>query len=340
MSKTYDVAVVGATGAVGETMLSILEERGFPVGQIYPLASSRSAGSKISFRGREVTVGDLATFDFGRAQIGLFSAGGSVSAEYAPKAAAAGCVVIDNTAHFRYDDDIPLVVPEVNPHAIAQYKTRGIIANPNCSTIQLVVALNPLHKKAKIKRVVVSTYQSVSGAGQKGIEELSQQVRDLFSFKGVTTAAFPHQIAFNCIPQIDVFEADGYTKEEKKMINETRKIMEAPAIEVSPTCVRVPVFYGHSESVNIEFENAVTPEEAREILKSAPGVTVVDDTANRLYPLAIEAAGKDDTFVGRIRRDPAVKHGLAMWIVSDNIRKGAALNAVQIAEELVKQKLI
>ncbi len=340
MGREYNIAIAGATGAVGQEFIKVLEERKFPIKTIKMLASANSVGKELEFNGHTCNVEQLTEASFQGVEIALFSAGGDRSKQFAPAAAKAGAVVIDNSSAWRMDPDVPLVVPEVNAHAIAQYKKKGIIANPNCSTIQMVVALNPLHKKARIKRIVVSTYQSVSGAGQKGIDELSQQVRDLFSFKGVTTAAFPHQIAFNCIPQIDVFEADGYTKEEKKMVNETRKIMEAPAIEVSPTCVRVPVFYGHSESVNVEFENDLSPEEAREILKTAPGVAVLDDLANRIYPLAVEAAGKDETFVGRIRRDTAVKHGLAMWIVSDNIRKGAALNAVQIAEELVKQKLI
>ena len=340
MGREYSIAIAGATGAVGQEFIKVLEERKFPVKSIKMLASANSAGKELEFNRRTCVVEQLTEASFEGVEIALFSAGGDRSRQFAPAAAKAGAAVIDNSSAWRMDPDVPLVVPEVNAHAIAQFKKKGIIANPNCSTIQMVVALNPLHKKAKIKRIVVSTYQSVSGAGQKGIDELSQQVRDLFSFQGVTKAAFPHQIAFNCIPQIDVFEADGYTKEEKKMINETRKIMEAPAIEVSPTCVRVPVFFGHSESVNVEFENDLSPEEARELLKAAPGVAVLDDPANGIYPLAIEAAGTDETYVGRIRRDPAVKHGLAMWIVSDNIRKGAALNAVQIAEELMKQGLI
>lgn len=340
MGREYNVAIAGATGAVGQEFIKVLEERKFPVKTIKMLASANSVGKELEFNGRACKVEQLTEASFEGVEIALFSAGGDRSKQFAPAAAKAGAVVIDNSSAWRMDPDVPLVVPEVNAHAIALYKKKGIIANPNCSTIQMVVALNPLHQKAKIKRIVVSTYQSVSGAGQKGIDELSQQVRDLFSFREVKKAAFPHQIAFNCIPQIDVFEADGYTKEEKKMVNETRKIMEAPAIEVSPTCVRVPVFFGHSESVNVEFENDLSPEEAREILKAAPGVGLLDDPASGLYPLAIEAAGKDDTFVGRIRRDPAVKHGLALWIVSDNIRKGAALNAVQIAEEMVKRNLI
>ena len=340
MGREYNIAIAGATGAVGQEFIKVLEERKFPVKTIKMLASANSAGKELEFNGRACKVEQLTEASFEGVEIALFSAGGDRSKQFAPAAAKAGAVVIDNSSAWRMDPDVPLVVPEVNAHAIALYKKKGIIANPNCSTIQMVVALNPLHQKAKIKRIVVSTYQSVSGAGQKGIDELSQQVRDLFSFREVKKAAFPHQIAFNCIPQIDVFEADGYTKEEKKMVNETRKIMEAPAIEVSPTCVRVPVFFGHSESVNVEFENDLSPEEAREILKAAPGVGLLDDPASGLYPLAIEAAGKDDTFVGRIRRDPSVKHGLALWIVSDNIRKGAALNAVQIAEEMVKRNLI
>ncbi|MDA8094573.1 MAG: aspartate-semialdehyde dehydrogenase [Betaproteobacteria bacterium] len=340
MSKTYDVAVVGATGAVGETMLSILEERGFPVGQIYPLASSRSAGSKISFRGREVTVGDLATFDFGRAQIGLFSAGGSVSAEYAPKAAAAGCVVIDNTAHFRYDDDIPLVVPEVNPHAIAQYKTRGIIANPNCSTIQMLVALKPIQDAVGIARINVATYQAVSGTGKDAIEELAAQTRAIFNQTGVVAEVYPKQIAFNVLPHIDVFLENGYTKEEMKMVWETRKIMEDQTIQVNPTAVRVPVFYGHSEAVHIETRRKITAEAARALLAKAPGIVVVDERKAGGYPTAVtEAAGRDPVFVGRIREDISHPLGLDLWVVSDNVRKGAALNSVQIAEILIERYL-
>ncbi|MBI3794237.1 MAG: aspartate-semialdehyde dehydrogenase [Nitrospinae bacterium] len=331
-TKLKNVAVVGATGAVGNEMIETLEQRKFPVGNIRLLASANSAGKTLPFNGKEVTVEELTEDSFKGIEIALFSAGAERSKKFAPHAVKAGAVVIDNSSAFRMDAGVPLVVPEVNAHAIKLHK--GIIANPNCSTIQMVVALNPLHKKAKIKRIVVSTYQSVSGAGQKGINELNNQVRALYSFQSVKKKAFPHQIAFNCLPQIDVFNPDGYTKEEQKMVNETRKIMEAPEILVSPTAVRVPVFHAHSESVNVEFESDISPEEAKEILSKAPGCKVVDDPANFSYPLAIDAAGTDDVFIGRIRRDATVKHGLNMWIVSDNIRKGAALNAVQIAELL------
>lgn len=340
MSRTFDVAVVGATGAVGETMLSILEERDFPVGTLYPLASSRSAGSKVTFKGKEVTVEDLATFDFSKAQIGLFSAGGSVSEEFAPKAAAAGCVVIDNTAHFRYDDDIPLVVPEVNPHAIAQYKSRGIIANPNCSTIQMLVALKPLHDAAGIERINVATYQAVSGTGKEAIEELAEQTRALFNQQSLTVEVYPKQIAFNVLPQIDVFLENGYTKEEMKMVWETNKIMEDPSIKVNPTTARVPVFYGHSEAVHIETREKLSADAARKLLSKAPGVRVIDDRKPGGYPTAaLEAAGHDEVFVGRIREDISHPRGLDMWIVSDNVRKGAALNSVQIAEILIEKYL-
>jgi len=271
--------------------------------------------------------------------IGLFSPGGAVSMKFAPIAASSGCVVIDNTSAFRMEPDIPLVVPEVNEHAIAGYKNRGIISNPNCSTIQMVVVLKPLHDYAKIKRIVVSTYQAVSGTGKKAIYELEQQVLALYNNRDIEIKVYPHQIAFNCLPHIDSFLENGYTKEEMKMVNETKKIMEDPNIQVTATTVRVPVFYGHSESVNVEFEKDITPEKARELLAQAPGVKVVDDPSKNLYPLAIYAAGKDETFVGRIRKDDTVKYGLNMWIVADNIRKGAALNAVQIAEVLIKKYL-
>lgn len=338
--KTYDVAVVGATGAVGETMLAILEERNFPVGKIYPLASSRSAGSTIRFRGEDVVVGDLATFDFSKAQIGLFSAGGSVSAEYAPKAAAAGCVVIDNTAHFRYDDDIPLVVPEVNPHRIADYKNRGIIANPNCSTIQMLVALKPIQDAVGIDRINVATYQAVSGTGKEAIEELAQQTQALFNSKDVVAEVYPKQIAFNALPQIDVFQENGYTKEEMKMVWETNKIMEDPDIKVNPTAVRIPVFFGHSEAVHIETRKKLSAAGARALLEKAPGVVVMDERKPGGYPTAVtEASGRDATYVGRIREDISHPNGLDLWVVSDNVRKGAALNSVQIAEILIDKYL-
>ncbi|HVN95007.1 MAG TPA: aspartate-semialdehyde dehydrogenase [Syntrophorhabdaceae bacterium] len=337
--KEYNVAVAGATGAVGNEMIEILGERKFPVKNLKLLASSRSAGKTISFRGTDVKVEELKEDSFKGVDIGLFSPGGSVSLKFAPIAAASGCVVIDNTSAFRMEKDIPLIVPEVNEHAIEGYKNRGIIANPNCSTIQMVVVLKPLHDAAKIKRVVVSTYQAVSGTGKKAIHELEQQVLAIYNNKQIETKVYPYQIAFNCLPHIDSFLDNGYTKEEMKMVNETKKIMEDASIAVTATTVRVPVFYGHSESVNVEFEKAISPDEARKILKKAPGVKVVDDPSKNKYPLAIQAAGKDETFVGRIRADESVAHGLNMWIVSDNIRKGAALNAVQIAEVLIRKYL-
>jgi len=337
--KEYTVAVAGATGAVGNEMIATLEQRNFPVKKLKLLASSRSVGKTISFKGEELPIEELTEHSFKGVDIGLFSPGGSVSLKYAPIAAASGCVVIDNTSAFRMEKDIPLVVPEVNEHAIKDYKNRGIIANPNCSTIQMVVVLKPLHDVAKIKRVVVSTYQAVSGTGKKAIYELEQQVLAIYGNKKIETNVYPYQIAFNCLPHIDAFIENGYTKEEMKMVNETKKIMEDDGIAVTATTVRVPVFYGHSESVNVEFEKELTPDEARKILKKAPGVKVVDDPSKKLYPLAINAAGKDDTFVGRIRKDESIAHGLNMWIVADNIRKGAALNAVQIAEVLIKKYL-
>lgn len=340
MSKTYDVAVVGATGAVGETMLSILEQRGFPVGNIYPLASERSAGSKIEFNGKMVTVENLADFDFSKVQIGLFSAGGSISEEYAPKAAAAGCVVIDNTSHFRYDDDIPLVVPEVNPHAIANYKNRGIIANPNCSTIQMMVALKPIQDAAGIERINVCTYQAVSGTGKEAIEELAGQTAALLNGKDVECDVYPKQIAFNALPHIDVFQDNGYTKEEMKMVWETKKILEDDSILVNPTAVRIPVFFGHSEAVHVETRDKITALEVKSLLEKAPGVTVLDERTDGGYPTAVtESAGNDDTFVGRIRDDISHERGINMWVVADNVRKGAALNSVQIAEILIRDYL-
>jgi len=339
MSKQYDVCILGATGAVGEAMLAILEQRKFPVRNLYPLASSRSAGSTVRFNGKELAVIDVEGFDFSKAQIGLFSAGGSVSEKYAPRAAAAGCVVIDNTAHFRYDDDIPLVVPEVNPHAIAQYKNRGIIANPNCSTIQMVVALKPIKDAVGITRINVATYQAVSGTGKEAIEELASQTRALFNHQDVEAEVYPKRIAFNVLPQIDVFMENGYTKEEMKMVWETRKIMEDDTILVNPTAVRVPVFYGHSEAVHIETRSKITAAEARALLEKAPGVTVLDKREPGGYPTPIEAAGNDATFVGRIREDISCPLGLNLWVVSDNVRKGAALNSVQIAEILIAKYL-
>jgi aspartate-semialdehyde dehydrogenase len=337
--KTFYVAVVGATGAVGNEMLKILEERKFPVGKLKLLASERSLGKSLEYKGESLPVEVLEEDSFTGVQIGLFSAGGSISEKFAPLAAQAGCVVVDNTSAFRMVPDIPLVVPEVNPEAIALYKNRGIIANPNCSTIQMVVALKPIHDAVRIKRIVVSTYQAVSGTGKKAIDELMDQTRALLTFQDPVVKVYPHQIAFNCLPQIDVFVDNGYTKEEMKMINETKKIMNDPTIAVTATTVRVPVFYAHSESVNIETEKKITPQEVRELLAKAPGVTVVDDPADLQYPLAIHAAGRDETFVGRIREDESISNGINMWVVSDNLRKGAALNAVQIAEILGKDYL-
>lgn len=332
----YNVAVVGATGAVGEQMREILEERQFPVGELRLLASERSAGQFLPFQGHQVRVDVLDEDSFEDIDIGLFSAGGSVSAKFAPLAVAAGAVVVDNTSFFRMEPDIPLIVPEVNSKEIANYKSRGIIANPNCSTIQMVVALKPIHDAVRIKRVVVSTYQSVSGAGRKAMEELSQQVAALFNGREIKKEKFPHQIAFNCIPHIDVFMDSGYTKEEWKMIQETRKILGEPNLPMTATTVRVPVFLSHSESVNVETLVKLSASEAKQILREAPGIVVADDPQDNVYPMPVEAAGKDATYVGRIREDDSVPNGLNLWVVSDNLRKGAALNAVQIAEILVR----
>ena len=334
--EKYNVAVVGATGAVGEQMREILEEREFPVGELRLLASERSAGQFLPFQGHQVPVHVLNEDSFKDIDIGLFSAGGSVSAKFAPLAVAAGAVVVDNTSFFRTEPDIPLVVPEVNSKEIANYKTRGIIANPNCSTIQMVVALKPIHDAARIKRVVVSTYQSVSGAGRKAMDELSQQVAALFNGRELKKEKFPHQIAFNCIPHIDVFMESGYTKEEWKMIHETRKILGEPNLPMTATTVRVPVFLSHSESVNVETYVKLSAAETKRILREAPGVIVSDDPRDNVYPMPVEAAGKDATYVGRIREDDSVANGLNLWVVSDNLRKGAALNAVQIAEILIR----
>lgn len=340
MSKLYDVAIVGATGAVGEAMISILEQRDFPVDNLYPLASSRSAGKSIMFQGKSVKVTDLAEFDFSKAQIGLFSAGGSISAEFAPKAAAAGCVVIDNTSHFRQDEDVPLVVPEVNPEALADYGRRNIIANPNCSTIQMLVALKPIYDAVGIERINVATYQAVSGSGKEAIEELAGQTARLLNGQETQCEVYPRQIAFNAIPQIDVFEDNGYTREEMKMVWETRKIFGDHSIQVNPTCVRIPVFFGHSEAVHIETVDKISAGEARSLLELAPGITVVDEHTDGGYPTpVVEAAGQDPVFVGRIREDISHPRGLNMWIVSDNVRKGAALNSVQIAETLISTYL-
>jgi aspartate-semialdehyde dehydrogenase len=340
MSAKFDVAVVGATGAVGETMLEILEQRDFPVNNVYPLASERSAGRKIAFRGKQLTVQDLATFDFSKTRIGLFSAGASISEKFAPLAAKAGCVVVDNTSQFRYHDEIPLVVPEVNPHMIADYRRHGIIANPNCSTIQMLVALKPLYDEAGIERINVCTYQAVSGTGKEAIEELASQTAALLNGKEVKASVYPRQIAFNVLPHIDVFQPNGYTKEEMKMVWETWKIMGDPSIRVNPTTVRVPVFFGHSEAVHIETRDKLTAERARELLEQAPGVVVLDERRDGGYPTAVtEAAGQDPVFVGRIREDISHPRGLDLWVVADNVRKGAALNSIQIAEILVKEYL-
>jgi aspartate-semialdehyde dehydrogenase len=335
----YNVAVVGATGAVGNEMVSTLEQRKFPVDHLKLLASPRGAGTRMEFNGKPHKVEVLDENSFKGIDIGLFSAGGSVSQKFAPIAGNAGCVVIDNTSAFRMDPQVPLVVPEVNAHAIAGYPKKNIIANPNCSTIQMVVALKPIHNVARIKRVVVSTYQSVSGTGKRAIKELESQTLAIYNQQEVKKEVYPHQIAFNCLPHIDVFLDNGYTKEEMKMVNETKKIMEDDSIRVTATTVRVPVFYGHSEAVNIETEKKLTADEVREILSEAPGVVVVDNPKMSEYPLAIYAAGKDETFVGRIREDESIPNGINMWIVSDNIRKGAALNAVQIAEILIQKYL-
>jgi aspartate-semialdehyde dehydrogenase len=342
MSKksSYKVAMVGATGAVGETLLAILAERDFPISELVPLASERSAGERITFGGKSIVVKNLADYDFDGVDIAFFSAGGSVSRVHAPRAAAAGAVVIDNTSEFRYQDDIPLVVSEVNPHAIAQYTTRGIIANPNCSTMQMLVALAPIHRSVGIERINVATYQSVSGAGRSGMEELGKQTAALLAFQEVETSKFPKQIAFNVIPQIDDFQDNGYTKEEMKMVWETRKILEDESIQVNPTAVRVPVFYGHAEAVHIETRDKITAEQARELLEQAQGVVVQDERKPGGYPTPVgDAAGQDPVFVGRIREDISHEHGLNLWVVADNVRKGAALNAVQVAEILIEDYL-
>jgi len=337
--EKYNVAVVGATGAVGNEMVSTLGERNFPVAELKLLSSKRGAGTKIEFKGKYYTAEVLDENSFKGIDIGLFSAGGSVSEKFGPIAGKAGCVVIDNTSAWRMDPMVPLVVPEVNAHAIAKYPQKNIIANPNCSTIQMVVALKPIHDAARIKRIVVSTYQAVSGTGKRAVKELESQVLAIYNNQEIKKEVYPHQIAFNCLPHIDVFLDNGYTKEEMKMVNETKKIMEDDSIRVTATTVRVPVFYGHSESVNIETERKITANEVREILSKAPGVKVVDNPKKFEYPLAIDAAGKDETLVGRIREDESIPNGINLWIVADNIRKGAALNAVQIAEILIQKYL-
>ena len=337
MAKTWDVAVVGATGAVGECMLEILAARKFPVGKVYALASERSVGNTVSFGRQELEVENLADFDFRKVQIALFSPGASVSAIYAPKAGEAGCVVIDNTSQFRYEADIPLVVPEVNPEAIALYRNRNIIANPNCSTIQMVVALKPIHDAVGIERINVATYQAVSGTGREAISELAGQTAGMLNGRPVEAKVYPRQIAFNVLPQIDTFLNNGYTREEMKMVWETRKILGDERIQVNPTCVRVPVFYGHSEAVHIETRDKISAERARELLMAAPGVVVIDERVPGGYPTPVgDASGKDPVFVGRIREDISHPRGLDLWVVSDNLRKGAALNSIQIAETLIR----
>lgn len=338
MRKTFTVAVVGATGAVGQTMLDILAERDFPVGTLIPLASERSAGGQVAFKGGKLTVRDLATFDPAGVDFALFSAGGGVSKEYAPKFAAAGAVVIDNSSAFRMDADVPLVVSEVNPQALDSIP-RGIVANPNCSTMQMLVALAPIHRAAGIRRINVATYQSVSGAGRSALEELGRQTAGILGFKEPEPQRFPVQIAFNLIPHIDEFLDNGYTKEEMKLVWETRKILGDDSIQVNPTAVRVPVFYGHSEAVHVETARKLSADEARALLAQAPGVTVVDERVPGGYPTPVtHASGTDAVYVGRIREDISCPNGLNLWVVSDNIRKGAALNAVQIAELLAAKR--
>lgn len=348
--KKYNVGVVGATGLVGREMVRMLEKQNFPVANLRLFASERSRGKTLKFKGKEIVVEQLTPSSFkvsssgekpslqARLDIALFSAGGSISKEYAPLAAQEGVFVIDNSSAWRMDPEVPLVVPEINSHTLS--KDKKIIANPNCSTIQMVVVLAPLHRKARIKRIVVSTYQAVSGAGQKAVVELEEQVSAIASGKKAKPMVFPHQIAYNCIPQIDVFLENGYTKEEMKMVNETKKIIEDDSIAITATCVRVPVFRGHSEAVNIETERKITPQEARQILKKIEGVVVVDDISKLKYPLPTKAADSDEIFVGRIREDQSISNGLNMWIVSDNLLKGAALNAVQIGEELINRKIL
>ncbi len=334
--KQYNVAVVGATGEVGKTMREILEERKFPVKNIKLLASERSEGKVVQFNGKAVKVEKLTENSFKDVDIALFSAGGAISKEFAPIAGESGTVVVDNSSAWRMEPDIPLVVPEVNPQDVALYKKRNIIANPNCSTIQMVVPLKPIHDKAKIKRIVVSTYQAVSGSGHKAIEELANQTVAIFNQDEVKKKVYPHQIAFNCLPHIDVFLENGYTKEEMKMVNETKKIMGDESIQVTATTVRVPVFYSHAESVNIETERKLTSDEVKTLMKNAEGIVLTDDIENNVYPLPVDAAGCDNVYVGRIREDFSIPNGINMWVVADNVRKGAALNAVQIAELLIK----
>lgn len=337
--RKVNVAIAGATGAVGNQMIACLEERDFPLDSIRFLASHRSVGRKLRFKGDEIAVEELKADSFKGVDIAIFSAGGGTSETFAPLAAKAGCVVVDNSSAWRMDPDVPLVVPEVNPHAIEDYTNKGIIANPNCSTIQMVVALSPIYQAFGIKRIVVSTYQAVSGTGKKAIDELHDQTRSMINFIDWKKQVYPHRIAFNCLPHIDVFLDNDYTKEEMKMVNETRKIFEDDTIGVTATTVRVPVFYSHSESINVETRSAVSADKVKALLESAPGIKVVDDPKNNLYPLAIDAAGRDETFVGRIRNDESIENGINLWVVADNIRKGAATNAVQIAEILAEKYL-
>ena len=337
--KKFNVAVAGATGAVGNQMIRCLEEMNFPVHSVEFLASSRSAGRQLRFKGDLVEVKELKEHSFKGIDIALFSAGGGTSQKFAPLAAKDGCVVVDNSSAWRMDSKVPLVVPEVNSHAIAQYSEKGIIANPNCSTIQMVIVLHPIHKKYGIKRVVVSTYQAVSGTDKKAIDELFDQTRAIINFLDYETHVYPHRIAFNCLPHIDIFLDNGYTKEEMKIVNETRKIMEDDSIAVTATTVRVPVFFGHSEAVNVETKDPLSAEDVKALLQNSPGVKVMDDPQKNLYPLATDAAGQDLTLVGRIRKDESIANGINMWIVADNIRKGAATNAVQIAQVLAEDYL-
>lgn len=339
MAQQYDVAILGATGLVGKHLIEILEQRDFPVKRLIPLASSRSAGGFVTFKGKQIEVLDADKFDWSEAQIGLFSAGGSVSAKYAPVAAEAGCIVIDNTSHYRYEADIPLVVPEVNPQAIADYRNRNIIANPNCSTIQMLVAIKPIHDAVGISRINVATYQSVSGAGQQGIEALAKETAQLLNGRPVEgDGKFSRQIAFNVIPQIDVFMDNGYTKEEMKMHWETQKIMGDDSISVNATAVRVPAFYGHAEAVHLETRHPISVEQVKALLANAPGVVLLEDNAE--FPTQVShAQGQDDVFVGRIRQDISHENGINLWVVADNVRKGAATNSIQIAEHLIRDYL-
>ena len=340
MLESVDVAVVGATGAVGEAMISILEEREFPVGEIFPLASERSAGKTVMYRGKSHRVGDLSEFDFSRVQVGLFSAGGSVSKEYAPAAASAGCIVIDNTSHFRLEKDIPLVVPEVNSEALVDHYQRNIIANPNCSTIQMLVALKPIYDAVGIERINVATYQAVSGTGKKAIKELAGQTASLLNGQDIEAKVYPAQIAFNVLPHIDDFQENGYTHEEMKMIWETKKIFDDDSIQINPTCVRVPVFFGHSEAIHIETREKISASEVQDLMIEASSIQLIDDRESGGYPTPVgHSAGEDSVFVGRIREDLSHPRGINLWVVADNVRKGAALNSIQIAECLISSYL-